>query len=126
MPLIKKFLVPLCVFAAVMGFAAMPARAVYGTEIDEIKTGEIKVSDLTVKGNYVIAKPCSAVTFENTEIGGVVFFGGPSSGGPVTVNIGAGSSLGGIIINRPAALHNEGRIRALAVMSDTRIHSRGQ
>ncbi|MDR1298958.1 MAG: hypothetical protein LBJ84_01745, partial [Oscillospiraceae bacterium] len=122
MPLIKKFLVSLCALAATVSAAALPARAADG----EIIIGEVKVSNLTVRGNYVIARPCSAVTFENVEVEGVVSFGGSPSGEPVTVNIGAGCILGGLIINRPAALHNEGRIKTLAVMSETRIHSRGQ
>jgi hypothetical protein len=113
----KKFLASLCALAAAVSATALTARA---------DDGEIKVSNLTVEGNYVIAKPCSAVTFENVTVGGTVYFGGSPGGGPITVNIGAGSSLGGLIINRPAALNNEGRIKTLAVLSETRVHSRGQ
>ncbi|MDR2420641.1 MAG: hypothetical protein LBD49_00865 [Oscillospiraceae bacterium] len=113
----------------VIATAIMSAAASTGSAADmgeAAARGEIKISNVAIKGNYVISEPCDVLTLENTAIKGVVTFGGEDRLSPIIINIGEDCVVGGLVINRPATLNNEGRVNALAVRAPTSVQTRGR
>ena len=85
---------------------------------------ELKLSNVQIKGNYIIGAKYDRVSLENVKLDGYITFDGTENR-EVHVAISENSVIGGLICNRPVALENKGHLKAIKADASVQIVEQG-